>query len=128
MTNPTVFRTSSFANSMLPTTATTYLVYFGRNIPTPQLGHEATCRITDEQFNKFIRDNVVPRFQSFSITDGIGYWKGERESVSIVTIISEHYFDAIDVHRIAKEYCQQFDQEAVFINSLSSFPSLITHD
>jgi hypothetical protein len=113
---------------MLPTTATTYQVYLGRNVPTPQLGHEATCRVSDDMFDRFIRDNVVPRFQSFSVTNSSGYWKGEREDVSIITIISEHYFDAIDVHKIAKEYCQQFDQEAVFINSLSSFPSLITHD
>ena len=111
---------------MIPTTATTYQIYFGRSVSTPQFGHESTHHITDKQFSQFIKANIVPRFQSFSITPGEGYWKGEREPMSVVTIVSENYFDAIDVQKIAKEYCKQFNQEAVFINSLSSFPSLVT--
>jgi hypothetical protein len=113
---------------MLSTTATTYQIYLGRVIPTPQLGHEETRKVTDKLFNKFVKQNVVPRFKSFSITQSTGYWNGDPEDVSIITVISEHYLDAIDVHKIAKEYCEQFDQEAVFINSLSSFPSLVLHD
>ncbi len=128
MTNPIASPTSSFVDSMLSTTATTYQIYLGRNVPTPQLGHEETRRVTDKLFNKFVKQNIVPRFKSFSITQNTGYWNGDPEDVSIITVISEHYFDAIDVHKIAKEYCQQFDQEAVFINSLSCFPSLVLHD
>ena len=113
---------------MVSSTATTYQIYLGRVIPTPQFGHEETRRVTDKLFNKFVKQNIVPRFKSFSITQSIGYWNGDPEDISIVTVTSEQYFDAIDVHKIAKEYCEQFDQEAVFINSLSSFPSLVLHD
>jgi hypothetical protein len=128
MKSHTAFLTSLFVDLMASSTATAYQIYLGRDIPTPQLGHEETRRVSDKLFNKFVKQNIVPRFKSFSINQGVGYWNGDPEDVSIITVISEHYFDAIDVHKIAKEYCKQFNQEAVFINSLSCFPSLVLHD
>ena len=112
---------------MVPTTATTYQLFLGRKVDTPQFGPDEYVIISDEEFQEFVRFNIASRFKSFSIVDGISYWKGESELVSIVTIVSEQYWDAIDINKIAKEYGQRFKQEAVFINSLASFPNLVTH-
>jgi hypothetical protein len=128
MTNRTASLTSLSANAMVPSTATTYFVHLGRVVPTPQLGLEETRRVSDEDLQEFIRFHVVPRFKSFTVTHNQGYWKGSPEDTTTLTVVSEQYFDAIDIHKIAKEYCQRFSQEAVFINSVASYPNLVVHD
>lgn len=104
---------------------TTYQLYFGRIIDLPQFGHEFQTKVSDREFNDFIKDHVIPEFESFAITQGIGYWRGNKEEVTIVTIISDQYDDAVLIHNIAEAYKRRFEQEAVLVNTFSCFPNLV---
>ena len=125
MTNLTVFPTPSLEDIVTARTATTYQLYFGRLINVPELGQSWKTKVSDRQFDEFVKENIIPDFDSFSITYGQGYWKGEKEDVTIVTIVSEDLDDAFLIHDIASNYKNDFNQEAVMVNTFTSFPNLI---
>jgi hypothetical protein len=100
-------------------TGTVYQVYFGRYI-------EALNRTVSElDFSKFVKDEIVPEFESFSIQDGVGYWKGEPEPIKVLTIVSQSYEDSLPIHSIAEAYKKRFYQDAVLVNTFSCFPNLV---
>jgi len=103
-------------------TATTYQLYFGRSI---DLGHKLMTRVSDREMNGFIEEIIVPVFDSFSVNQCQGYWRGVREDITVVTIISDDLDDACHVYDIANKYKELFCQEAVLINTFTSFPNLI---
>jgi hypothetical protein len=106
-------------------TATTYQLHFGRLINVPELGAKWKTKVSDRQFDEFVDENIIPNFDSFTIVYGRGYWKGDREDVTVVTIVSENLDDAFLIHEIASNYKRDFNQEAVLVNTFTSFPNLI---
>ena len=83
-------------------TGTVYQIYFGRYI-------EVLNRTVSElDFSKFVKEEIVPEFESFSIQDGVGYWKGEPEPIKVLTIVSQSYEDSLPIHSIAEAYNKRF--------------------
>jgi len=95
-------------------------LFFGGNIPD-------AGSISNAMFSSFVDDVIVPRFDGFTITKGKGYWKGESETVYILTIILTEVADEDlnKIEEIGKIYKKQFRQEAVFTNIVNSLPQLI---
>jgi hypothetical protein len=123
MTNLTVFPTPSLEDIVTTDrTATTYQLYFGRTI---DLGNGLFTRVSDREINGFIEEIIVPVFDSFSVSQLQGYWKGVKEDITIITIIGDDLDDACCVYDIGTKYKELFCQEAVLINTFTSFPNLI---
>lgn len=100
-------------------TATTYQFYFGKQIQV------LNRSVSSLDFSRFLNEHVVPEFENFAVVEGIGYWKGTAEDVFILTIITENFYDAITMNSIAEAYKKQFYQDAVLVNTFTSFPNLI---
>jgi hypothetical protein len=98
---------------------TVYQLYLGKHIGI------FDRMVSEIDFNRFITDEVLGDFESFSVTDGIGYWKGKPEPIKVLTIISYSYEDALIIHRIADSYKKRFYQDAVLVNTHSCFPNLV---
>jgi hypothetical protein len=45
---------------------------FGRNI-----GH--VLGVSEESWDDFVAKEIVPRFDSFTVLDAVGYWQGSKE-------------------------------------------------
>ncbi|AGF91125.1 hypothetical protein S-CBP2_0004 [Synechococcus phage S-CBP2] len=84
----------------------TYQLFLGRNIPTGGV-------VTDDQFDTFLQH--VP-FDGFTITDAVGYWKGEPEATKVLTVCTD--VDDARVMQTAELYKGMFQQEAVAIQEL----------
>jgi hypothetical protein len=97
--------------------STTYTIVFGLFAP-------GGC-ITEDEWNLFLTQEVVPLLPSFSVREELGFWNGEPEPCKVVTFISDDFEYGIAVHAIARHYKTRFDQEAVLINSFASFPEII---
>ena len=82
-----------------------FQLFLGRQIPN-------AGTVTKAMMKQFIRDEVCSRFDGFTITEGIGFWKGEEEKVTILTIITE---DAWKVSEIAQAFKVGFNQESVLV-------------
>jgi hypothetical protein len=74
--------------------------------------------VTDHQWNSFVRDHIVPRFNSFTLTSHVGYWQGVREISESCRVL----VDWADINKadeksreIAQLYGQQFRQEYVLV-------------
>ncbi len=122
MTNLTVFPTPSLEDIVTADISTTYQLYFGRSI---DLGHKLMTRVSDREMNGFIEEIIVPVFDSFSVSQLQGYWKGVKEDITLITIISDDLDDACLIYDIGTKYKELFCQEAVLINTFTSFPNLI---
>ncbi|MDR5726244.1 MAG: DUF3574 domain-containing protein [Terriglobia bacterium] len=82
-------------------------VYFGAN--TPNGG-----QVTDKDFARFLRDSVTPRYSGFTVSTTQGYWKGEAETVRVLTVLAEDDNSfRTNVRIIAEHYKSDFGQEAV---------------
>ena len=55
-------------------------LFFGMSIP-------GGGTVTIKEWNSFVDNHIVKRFDGFNIVDSIGYWKGEPEHSKIVTIV-----------------------------------------
>lgn len=100
------------------TVTSTYTISFGL------FTLEGDC-ISEDAWNNFLVEEICPVFQSFSIREELGFWMGEPEPIKVVTVISDDHDDGIAVHGIAKAYKARFDQEAVLVNSCTSFTDLV---
>lgn len=82
-------------------------MYFGANVPDG-------THVGDVAFNRFIADSITPRFPGFTLKKCRGYWKGEPETVRVVTILGEDDNSfRTNVRIIAEHYKSDFGQEAV---------------
>jgi hypothetical protein len=90
----------------------TFQLFLGRNIP------DTTATVTDDQISDFIRFVVQPRFDGFTVQDAIGYWKGQQEQTTVLTIFCENSKDVERMHEIAQLYKAQFKQDSVAIQQL----------
>lgn len=114
-------------------------LYFGANIPAwlyecpnckyrrhaPYKGECGDCNsqveyapvietVTDDKFARFIKDSIAPRFPGFTLVTAQGYWKGEPETVRVVTVLGEDDSSfRTNIRIIAEHYKSDFGQEAV---------------
>ncbi len=79
----------------------TYQMYFGRNTPN---GY-----VTDDAWNGF-REVLGIAFDSYTIQDVQGAWKGETEDTKLVTVTTKYKEKVNDV---CKAYVDVFNQDAV---------------
>jgi hypothetical protein len=82
-----------------------FQLFLGRNIPD-------AGTISKAMMQKFIREEVCIRFDGFTMTEGVGFWKGEQENVTILTFITE---DEKSVAAIADAFKVAFRQESVLM-------------
>jgi hypothetical protein len=83
------------------------MIYLGRNIP------DTTRTVSEDDFREFLSSQTV--FESFTITQANGYWKGEYESVFIVEIL----VTTLDkVEDFAQLYAERFLQEDILIKEI----------
>lgn len=81
--------------------------------------------VSEDAWNNFLVEEVCPVFQSFSVREELGFWQGEPEPIRVLTFISDDHDDGIAVYGIAKAYKARFRQDAVLVNSYTSFTDLI---
>ena len=86
-----------------------FQLFLGRNIPD-------AGTVTPAMMQQFIREQVCPRFDGFTVTEGIGFWKGEQEQVTILTFITD---DADSVAAIAEAFKIGFKQESVLMTEVA---------
>jgi len=89
-------------------------IYFGANIPGGRKAQGLLDAVTDNEFARFIRDSITPRFPGFTLAKLGGYWKGEPETVRVVTILAEDDKSfRTNIRIMAEHYKSDFGQEAV---------------
>jgi hypothetical protein len=98
-------------HSQSPAMASTYQLFCGRNIP------DSADVVSEAQLSDFIRFVVCPRFDAFTVSEALGFWKGQSESTMVLSISCENY-DAPKVQEIAELYKKQFRQDSVGIQQL----------
>ena len=86
-----------------------FQLFLGRNIPD-------SGTVTKAMMQAFIREQVCPRFDGFTVTEGVGFWKGEQEQVTILTFITD---DAASVAEIAEAFKTAFRQESVLMTEVA---------
>jgi hypothetical protein len=74
-----------------------FQLFLGRNIPD-------SGTVTKAMMQAFIREQVCPRFDGFTVTEGVGFWKGD---------------DAASVAEIAEAFKTAFRQESVLMTELA---------
>ena len=99
------------------TLATTYQLYFGRNIPQMPTN---LSMVSDDDIAQFLYDTVEQYFTDYVLSEGVGCWKNNPEDMYILTIVTDKYEAGLQVRAIAKAYKETFNQEAVLINSFRS--------
>jgi hypothetical protein len=82
-------------------------LYLGRSIP-------GGGTVTEEDWTRFTREVVTPRFPGFTVYRVEGHWRDERENTFVLEILhlATRETDAA-VETIAGEYRRRFRQQAV---------------
>lgn len=87
-----------------------FQLFLGRNIAD-------SGTVTNSMMSNFIREEVCSRFDGFTVTEGVGFWKGEQEQVTILTFMTE---DSDSVEEIAEAFKTQFRQESVLMTETAT--------
>jgi hypothetical protein len=80
-------------------------LYFGTAKPDHSV-------ITPAEFQKFLDDEVTPRFDGFTHWEAHGSWKGEREESHVLQIVHGPGHEAA-IEAIIDAYKKRFGQESV---------------
>lgn len=82
-------------------------LFFGRKTPGGR-------HVLGDDFQAFLRDEIAPTFPGFSVSHIDGWWKGQHEPASVVTILAADS-DSLrnSIRMIAERYKTRFEQEAV---------------
>jgi hypothetical protein len=86
-----------------------FQLFLGRNIPD-------AGKVSKAMMQTFIREEVCPRFDGFTVTEGVGFWKGDQENVTILTFITD---EVDNVREIADAFKTAFRQESVLMTELA---------
>ena len=87
-------------------------IYFGRNLNNPYRQEE----LTNEEFNSFLQNEVVPLYEGFTINEAIGFWKGQQEKTFVIEILTNHGIETErKIEHISRTYVSRYNQEAVMI-------------
>ena len=71
--------------------------------------------------------NVISSFGGATVTDGIGYWKGDAENVEVVDIAYEQTNENdLKLYDIADHYRLNAEQEAVYLRYGSGHVQMVT--
>lgn len=87
----------------------TFRLYFGRK-------SQRRTSISNEEMDQFQRNTIDPAFDSYTVFDGTGKWRGESERVTIVEIVTDPTLRP-SIDYIAAEYARRFHQDAVLVTS-----------
>ena len=81
-----------------------FSLFFGLNRPNGS-------KISNQDFFKFLKivDSIFP---SYTVTNAVGSWHGLKEDTKILQVTTDNRKDVL---RLAEEYKNIFDQEAVGI-------------
>ena len=75
--------------------------------------------VSDEDVLNFIKKRIVPEIDSFTVNSCLGFWKGEEESTTTVTILVNES-NSVEIRRkiqkIAQDYATTFHQKAVLVS------------
>ena len=100
-------------------------MYLGRNIDNSQIPLSDGF-VYDFALSRFLKVVVTPEFPGFTVQHADGYWRGELESVVILTVLHDGAESALDkLASIAHAYRIQFHQEAVLVEHSSVNWSLV---
>ena len=80
--------------------------------------------ITNLEFYIFVENDIVPRFQGFTILDAKGYYKSSREYSKVVIVLTEPE-KLYELQKVAREYKKRFNQTAVLLTTHESRNELI---
>lgn len=79
-------------------------------------------RVTKKDWNGFINYYIKDKISSFTISQHIGYWNGERELTYSLSVY--HCKDDIDLidnlKNIGKTYVDIFNQDEIIINTVKT--------
>jgi hypothetical protein len=73
--------------------------------------------VTSGQMDHFLHFAVANVARSFSVADGTGFWEGNPERTTIVTILSDDGFMLGKVDRLAARYARLFRQDCVMVET-----------
>ena len=82
-------------------------LFFGLSIPDGE-------KITLQEWDHFVTNNIAKRFDGFNIVDSEGYWKGKPERSKIVTIIAKSE-EVSKAESIAHDYATMYHQDSVML-------------
>lgn len=87
-------------------------IYCGRN-----LNNEfRQSPLTESEFDFFLQDVVVPLYDGFTIIPSQGFWKGKREEVFIIEIVTNCGWETEqNINTISAAYVSRYNQDAVMI-------------
>ena len=89
---------------------TTFQLFLGRNIPAYAHASYGSPVVSDSALQAWLRQHVDPQFPGYTLTDALGYWRGEAEDCAVLMICTDN---VAGVHRVARSYKDTFFQEAV---------------
>jgi len=92
----------------------TTVCYFGTNIKNINI-------VSNNEWFFFVNKYIKPCFNSFTISNNIGYWNGVKELTYTLTII--HKNDPIVMDKlinISKKYSMIYKQDEIIINTTKS--------
>ena len=81
-------------------------LYFGTAMPN---GREVSA----SEWEKFVKREIVPRFDGFSVAFVVGTWKGVVEATYLFSVVHMHMDTDRLIDEIARAYKLAFSQEAV---------------
>jgi hypothetical protein len=83
-------------------------------------------RICTENINRDKVESIVNSYvDGFTILEGTGYWKGERESSLVIEIAAEQSYMHAVVRHIARDIKAENAQQAVLVQSFEGESELI---
>ena len=88
---------------------TQFQLFLGRNIP-------GSGKVSKALIHEFIAQEVTPRFDGVTMTEGVGFWKGEQDSVTILTFIPD---EATKGAENADAFKVAFRQETVLMTEMA---------
>jgi hypothetical protein len=80
-------------------------LYFG----TAKPDHSA---VTLTEWEKFLKEEVTPRFEGFTVWEARGVWKGESEESHVLQVVHGPGKES-EIAAIIEAYKKRFQQEAV---------------
>ncbi len=69
--------------------------------------------ITTREWESFLDASVRPHFESFTIIDAVGEYRGLRESTKVLMILHQGGVDEHKIRSISNDYITRFDQDGV---------------
>ena len=96
---------------------TQYRMYLGRK--------NAEGVIYLREVDAFIDYQVAPLIDGFTVLEGVGYWQGNREPVTIIEVVGEASVYDLLVDGIAHAYAVEFTQDAVLVTRVEVGMELI---